>query len=67
MKKSYLGAVCEGGGTFGIVFRDFPGCVSAGDTLDEVLAMGREALQGYVELMAEEGEPSATAEPVEET
>ena len=41
---------------FGISFPDFPGCVSAGATLDETLAMGREALQGHVELMAEVGE-----------
>lgn len=57
MKKSYLGAVCEGGGTYGIVFRDFPGCVSAGDTLHEVLAMGQEALQGHIELLVEQGDP----------
>lgn len=41
---------------FGISFPDFPGCVSAGATLDETLAMGREALQAHVELMAEVGE-----------
>ena len=57
MKRHYLGAVCEGGGTYGIVFRDFPGCISAGDTLDEVLAMGQEALQGHIEVMADEGDP----------
>lgn len=57
MKKSYLGAVCEGDGTYGIVFRDFPGCISAGDTLDEVLAMGQEALEGHIELMVEQGDP----------
>ena len=56
MKKRYFGAVCEGGGTFGIVFRDFQGRVSAGDSLDEVLTMGREALQGHVEVMLEHGE-----------
>lgn len=57
MKKTYFGAVCEGGGTYGIVFRDFPGCISAGDTLEEVLAMGAEALQGHVEMMVEHGDP----------
>ncbi|HEY2050719.1 MAG TPA: type II toxin-antitoxin system HicB family antitoxin [Caulobacteraceae bacterium] len=41
---------------FGISFPDFPGCVSAGATLDETLAMGREALQAHVELMTEVGE-----------
>ena len=56
MKKTYLGAVSGSDGSYGIVFRDFPGCVSAGDTLDEVLAMGREALQGHVEVMVEHGD-----------
>jgi predicted RNase H-like HicB family nuclease len=41
---------------FGISFPDFLGCVSAGSTLDEALAMGREALAGHVELMVDEGE-----------
>ncbi len=63
MKKTYLGAVCEGNESYGIVFLDFPGCVSAGDTLEEVLAMGHEALQGHLELMVEDGEfvPEPTA------
>lgn len=41
---------------FGISFPDFLGCISAGSTLDEALAMGREALAGHIELMADEGE-----------
>lgn len=42
---------------FGISFPDFPGCVSAGATLDEAIAMGREALEGHISLMADEGQP----------
>lgn len=38
-------------------FLDFPGCVSAGSTPDEALAMGREALEGHIEAMEEAGEP----------
>ena len=56
MKRSYLGAVSTNGASFGIVFRDFPGCVSVGDTLDDVLAMGAEALQGHAEAMTDCGE-----------
>jgi len=41
---------------FGVSFPDFPGCVSAGETLAEAAAMGREALEGHVALMIEEGE-----------
>ena len=56
MKKLYLGAVSEDGGSFGTVFMDFPGCVSCGETLDEVLAMGAEALQGHIEAMHDGGD-----------
>jgi predicted RNase H-like HicB family nuclease len=35
---------------------DVPGCVSAGDTLDEMKAMMREALEMHLELLAEQGE-----------
>lgn len=41
---------------FGISFPDFPGCVSAGSTLDEVLRMGREALAGHISVLADDGE-----------
>jgi predicted RNase H-like HicB family nuclease len=41
---------------FGISFPDFPGCVSAGSTLDETLSMGREALAGHISVMADDGE-----------
>jgi predicted RNase H-like HicB family nuclease len=41
---------------FGISFPDFPGCISAGSTLDEARAMGAEALAFHVEGMTEDGE-----------
>ena len=41
---------------FGISFPDFPGCISAGATLDETLAMGREALEGHIGVMADNSE-----------
>lgn len=41
---------------YGVSFPDFPGCVSAGTTMDEALVMGREALDGHIRLMAEDGE-----------
>ncbi len=56
MKKLYLGAVNEDEGSFGIVFKDFPGCVSCGDTLEEALVMGAEALQGHIEAMRDGGD-----------
>ncbi|WP_050472740.1 type II toxin-antitoxin system HicB family antitoxin [Pannonibacter phragmitetus] len=42
---------------YGISFPDFPGCISAGDTMDEVLRRGAEALAFHVKGMKEHGEP----------
>jgi predicted RNase H-like HicB family nuclease len=46
----------EPGSDFGVSFPDFPGCVSAGSTLDEAHAMAAEALQLHVEGLIEDGE-----------
>jgi predicted RNase H-like HicB family nuclease len=40
---------------FGVSFPDFPGCVSAGSTLQEAFTMATEALSGHIACMAEEG------------
>ena len=42
---------------FGVSFPDFPGCITAGITLDEAAGMAAEALGGHIDLMAEEGLP----------
>ena len=51
---------------FGISFPDFPGCISTGDTEDDAIRRGREALTFHIESMAEDGErippPSACSE-----
>lgn len=41
---------------FGVSFPDFPGCITAGTTLDEARAMADEALALHMEGMAEDGE-----------
>lgn len=41
---------------FGVSFPDFPGCFSAGATVDEARDMAAEALALYVEDMEEDGE-----------
>jgi len=46
----------EDNSDWGISFPDFPGCVSAGETIEEALAMGAEALQFHIDGMAEDGE-----------
>lgn len=41
---------------FGVSFPDFPGCITAGSTLDEARAMAGEALAFHVDGMLEDGE-----------
>jgi predicted RNase H-like HicB family nuclease len=41
---------------FGVSFPDFPGCITAGRTLDEAKDMALEALSGHIEVMREAGE-----------
>lgn len=42
---------------YGVDFPDFPGCVSAGRTVEEAHAMAEEALATYVEWLLENGKP----------
>jgi predicted RNase H-like HicB family nuclease len=42
---------------FGVSFPDFPGCITAGRTLDEAKEMAREALSGHIAPLREAGEP----------
>jgi len=41
---------------YGVSFPDFPGCISAGETLDEARDMAAEALSLHIEGMTEDGE-----------
>jgi predicted RNase H-like HicB family nuclease len=41
---------------FGVSFPDFPGCVTAGKTLEEARRMAAEALTLHIEGMSEDGE-----------
>ncbi|HET6470113.1 MAG TPA: type II toxin-antitoxin system HicB family antitoxin [Geminicoccaceae bacterium] len=46
-------------------FPDFPGCVTAGATVDEAVAMAQEALRGHAGLMVELGQPLPAPIPLE--
>jgi predicted RNase H-like HicB family nuclease len=48
---------------YGVVFPDFPGCVTGGETVQEAAAMAAEALAGHVEAMTEAGEPLPEPSP----
>jgi predicted RNase H-like HicB family nuclease len=52
---------------YGVTVPDLPGCFSAGSTLDEVLAMAREAIELHLEGLIEEGQPVPTPRPIEQS
>ena len=41
---------------YGVSFPDFPGCVTAGSTIDEAKDMAKEALAGHVQTMLDYGD-----------
>jgi predicted RNase H-like HicB family nuclease len=51
---------------YGVSFPDFPGCTSAGDTLDEAVANGVEALSGHVRVMEADGDEIPEPRTLEE-
>ena len=51
---------------FGVSFPDFPGCVTAGRTIDEARAMAEEALAFHVEGMIEDGVPVPAPSSIDE-
>ncbi len=53
------------GSDYGVEFPDFPGCVSAGRTLDEARRMAAEALALHSEGMREDGETLPAPSPLD--
>ena len=45
----------EGG--FTVTVPALPGCITYGDSLSQALEMAKEAIEGYIELLKEQGEP----------
>jgi predicted RNase H-like HicB family nuclease len=57
----FIGIIYKDEGTnYGIAFPDFPGCVSSGDSFEQVVEMGAEALQLHIDGMTEDKEPIPT-------
>ena len=50
----------------GVWFPDLPGCISAGDDIDEALRNAPEALQLYAEGLLEDGQPLPRARTLSE-
>ena len=49
--KQYIAFISMDEPTFGVVFPDFPGCISAGKGFEDAVRMAHEALSGHVECM----------------
>jgi predicted RNase H-like HicB family nuclease len=45
----------EGGYT--VTVPALPGCVTQGETLDEAIAMARDAITGFIEALVKDGQP----------
>ena len=65
----YLVVVEEGPESFGAHVPDLPGCIAAGESREEALALIREAIQFHLEGLREDGQviplPASSSEVVE--
>ncbi|MDM7482201.1 MAG: type II toxin-antitoxin system HicB family antitoxin [Halomonas sp.] len=50
---------------YGVIVPDLPGCHSAGDTFEEALANAKEAIDGWLEVAVEYGDPIPEATSIE--
>ena len=55
----------DAGSGYGISFPDFPGCVSLGDTVDEAIRNGCEALAFHVEGLCDDGDAVPSPRSIE--
>lgn len=53
-------------GTYAVIFPDFKGCNSQGDTLEDAFTMAIEALSGHMIAMADDGDVMPNATPKED-
>src|SRR5437660_2641532 len=64
--RYYIGLLHKDPGSdYGVSFPDFPGCVTAGETLDVAHALAAEALSFHIDGMLADGEPLPTPTPLE--
>lgn len=56
VKHIVLALIHEENGVFGISFPDYPGCVSGGDTMDEAVSKGHQALGFHLRGMMDDGD-----------
>lgn len=64
---SYIGVIHqEAESDFGVSFPDFPGCITAGRSLDEAGRLAQEALSGHIAALREYGEAIPEPMPIEQ-
>lgn len=51
---------------YGVTVPDIPGCISAGDTLDEAIKNVEEAIDGHLTILAEDGANIPVAKPLDD-
>jgi predicted RNase H-like HicB family nuclease len=57
MSTHVIAIVHEEAGVYGASFPDLPGCIAAGDSLDEAMQRGAAAAAAYINSLIEDGEP----------
>jgi predicted RNase H-like HicB family nuclease len=55
----------KGNLAYGVVVPDLPGCFSAGDTLDEAIGNAREAIELWLEVAIDDGQPIPEPQTIE--
>ncbi len=55
----------ERGSAYGVDFPDFPGCITAGNTLEEARQRASEALSFHIAGMVEDGDPIPEPTPLD--
>jgi predicted RNase H-like HicB family nuclease len=50
---------------WGVVVPDFPGCFSAGDTLEDAMTQAEEAITGWIEATLDAGQDISPPSPIE--
>jgi predicted RNase H-like HicB family nuclease len=68
MRKLYYPALVDKDedSDFGVSFPDFPGCASAGESIEEAVLGAQEALAGHVALMLADGDAMPAPSALEE-
>ena len=61
MKQRFISLLYPGDGTVDVIFPDFPGCVTQGDTMEGALHVAAEALCFHISGMVADGEPLPAA------